>query len=115
MTIIMYGIKNCDTVKKARTFLDKNGVDYRFHDYRVDGLNPIQLAAWVNELGWEALVNKRSTTWRQLPDETKEHLDQTLALAVMEDQPTLIKRPVLETSSGVTVGYKQADYEKLIG
>ncbi|PID44481.1 MAG: ArsC family reductase [Proteobacteria bacterium] len=113
MTVIIYGIKNCDTVKKARKFLDANNVDYTFHDFREDGLNPIQLAAWASELGWEALLNKRSTTWRNLPDETKANINEVLALAVMEDQPTLIKRPVLELSDRVVVGFNEQTYAEL--
>lgn len=113
MAAILYGIKNCDTVKKARKFLDEKQVDYTFHDFRDDGLNPIQLSAWAAELGWESLLNKRSTTWRQLPDETKENLNETLALMVMEDQPTLIKRPVLELSDQVVVGFNEKIYSEL--
>ena len=110
MAAILYGIKNCDTVKKARKFLDANQVDFTFHDFREDGLNPIQLSAWAAELGWESLLNKRSTTWRQLPDETKENINEMLALMVMEDQPTLIKRPVLELSDRVLVGFNEKTY-----
>lgn len=113
MTAILYGIKNCDTVKKARKFLDTQQVDYTFHDFRDDGLNPIQLSAWAAELGWESLLNKRSTTWRQLPDETKENINETLALMVMEDQPTLIKRPVLELSDRVLVGFNEKIYNEI--
>ncbi len=113
MAAILYGIKNCDTVKKARKFLDANQVDYSFHDFREDGLNPIQLSAWAAELGWKSLLNKRSTTWRQLPDETKENINEMLALMVMEDQPTLIKRPVLELSDRVFVGFNEKTYTEL--
>ena len=110
MTAIMYGIKNCDTVKKARKFLDANEIAFSFHDFREDGINPIQLAAWASELGWEKLLNKRSTTWRNLPDETKQNINEVLALMVMEDQPTLIKRPVLELSDQVLVGFSEKTY-----
>ena len=110
MAAILYGIKNCDTVKKARKFLDARNVDYTFHDFREDGLNPIQLSAWAAELGWESLLNKRSTTWRQLPDGTRENINEVLALMVMEDQPTLIKRPVLELSNQVLVGFNEKTY-----
>ena len=113
MTAIMYGIKNCDTVKKARKFLDARNVDYSFHDFREDGINTIQLSAWAAELGWESLVNKRSTTWRNLPDETKENINEMLALMVMEDQPTLIKRPVLELSDRVLVGFNEKTYAEI--
>ena len=110
--IILYGIKNCDTIKKARRFLDNHQIDYDFHDFREDGLNPIQLRAWMKELGWQTLINKRSTTWRKLPDETKENMDETLALVVAEEQPTLIKRPVLELSDKVLVGFSEKIYEE---
>lgn len=110
MTIIMYGIKNCDTIKKARKYLDTHQIDYHFHDFREDGINPIQLSAWAAELGWEALLNKRSTTWRNLPDETKQNINEVLALMVMEDQPTLVKRPVLELSDRVLIGFNEKTY-----
>ena len=113
MTVILYGIKNCDTVKKARKYLDAKNVEYTFHDFRDDGLNPVQLAAWCRELGWEKLLNKRSTTWRQLPDETKENINEVLATMVMEDQPTLIKRPVMEHPDGVLVGFSEKAYDEL--
>ena len=113
MAAILYGIKNCDTVKKARKFLDAIQVDYTFHDFREDGLNPVQLHAWCRELGWEKLLNKRSTTWRQLPDETKENINEVLATMVMEDQPTLIKRPVMEHANGVLVGFSEKTYDPL--
>ncbi len=111
--IIMYGIKNCDTIKKARKFLDANNIDYEFHDFREDGLNPIQLRAWLKELGWEKVINKRSTTWRNLPDETKENMDETLAIVVAEQQPTIIKRPVLEMSDNVVIGFSEKSYTEL--
>jgi len=113
MAAILYGIKNCDTVKKARKFLDAKQVDYTFHDFREHGLNPIQLSAWAAELGWESLLNKRSTTWRQLPDETKDNINEVLALMIMEDQPTLIKRPVLELSDQVLVGFNETTYSEI--
>jgi arsenate reductase len=108
--IIMYGIKNCDTIKKARHYLDARHIDYVFHDFRTDGVNSIQLSAWVRKLGWETLLNKRSLTWRNLPDETKQNINELLALVVMEDQPTIIKRPVLEMADGVMVGFSEKRY-----
>ena len=108
--IIMYGIKNCDTVKKARAFLDKNNAQYEFIDLRDDGVNPIQLRAWIKELGWDKVINKRSTTWRNLPDKTKENMNETLAIVVAEDQPTIIKRPVLELSDQVLIGFSENSY-----
>lgn len=112
--IIMYGIKNCDTIKKARKFLETNNIDYEFHDFREDGLNSIQLRAWLKELGWEKVINKRSTTWRNLPDETKENMDETLAMVVAEQQPTIIKRPVLELADKVMIGFSEKTYQSLL-
>ena len=112
--IIMYGINNCDTIKKARKFLQTHHIDYQFHDFRKDGLNPIQLRAWMKELGWEKVINKRSTTWRNLPDETKENMNETLALVVAEDQPSIIKRPVLELPDKVMVGFSEKTYEEAL-
>ncbi len=109
----MYGIKNCDTIKKARNYLENNNIDYEFQDFRKDGLNPVQLRSWIKELGWEALINKRSTTWRNLPDETKENMNETLALVVAEDQPTIIKRPVLELADKVLVGFSEKSYSTI--
>ena len=111
----MYGIKNCDAIKKARKFLEQHNIDHEFHDFREDGVNPVQLRAWINELGWEKLINKRSTTWRNLPDETKANMDETLALAVAEEQPTIIKRPVLELPDRVMVGFSEKSYQALLG
>jgi Spx/MgsR family transcriptional regulator len=109
----LYGIKNCDTVKKARKWLDARQVDYRFHDFREDGLEKQQLLAWVNELGWETLVNKRSTTWKQLDQDTRDAMNKTMAINTMLAKPTLIKRPVLDTGNEQLVGFKGAEYEKL--
>jgi len=111
--IIMYGIKNCDTIKKARKYLENNNIEYEFHDFREDGLNPVQLRSWLKELGWEKLINKRSTTWRNLPDETKQNMDETLAMVVAEEQPTIIKRPVLELSDQVLTGFSEKTYNAL--
>lgn len=110
--IILYGISNCDTVKKAKKWLDANQIDYEFHDFRKDGVNPVQLRSWVRELGWQILLNKRSTTWRNLPEETKNTIDETLSLVIMEEQPTIIKRPVLETPSGCIVGFNEKNYQE---
>ena len=113
--MIMYGIKNCDTIKKTKKWLENNNIAYEFHDFRSDGVNPVQLRSWVAEISWQTLVNKRSTTWRNLPSESKENMDETLALFLMEEQPTLIKRPVLETESGLMVGFSEKTYtEKLL-
>ncbi|MDX5378287.1 MAG: ArsC family reductase [Halomonas sp.] len=110
---ILYGIKNCDTVKKARKWLDAHGVDYRFHDFRADGLDEARLRGWVNELGWETLVNRRGTTWRQLPAEVRESIDEASAIALMREQPALIKRPVLDLGERRVVGFSDQAYADL--
>ena len=111
----MYGIKNCDTIKKAQKWLEANGQSYEFHDYRVDGLNEEQLTAWVEQLGWEAMVNKRSTTWRNLDAGLKDSMDQASAIATMLEQPTLIKRPLLSSNNELILGFKAETYQKHFG
>jgi len=114
--MIVYGISNCDTVKKAKKWLKEHALDHDFHDFRDDGLNPIQLRVWADELGWQQLLNKRSTTWRNLPDETKQNINETLAIFLMEEHPTLIKRPVLVTEEKTLVGFsEQAYHDALLG
>lgn len=109
----LYGIKNCDTVKKARDWLAKNNIDYRFHDFRTDGLDKAQVQTWITELGLETLVNKRSTTWKELDEKTKENFNEYNAVAVIVENPTLIKRPLLATSKQRHVGFKDAEYSKI--
>ena len=109
----LYGIKNCDTVKKARKWLEDSGVDYRFHDFRSDGLDAAQLRAWVAELGWETLLNRRGTTWRQVPEAIKVAIDETSAIALMLEKPAIIKRPVLEHGRKVSVGFTADAYKML--
>lgn len=111
----LYGIKNCDSVKKARRWLDANDIDVTFHDFRVDGLEEATLQDWLKSVSWEVLLNKRSTTWKQLADPRKEQLDQTTAVELMLENPTLIKRPVLCDSTGCMVGFKEADYARHFG
>lgn len=110
----MYGIKNCDTVKKARTWLESRGIEYSFHDYRVDGLAASTLARWRDALGWEKLLNKSSTTFRDLPATDKEDLDADKAMALMLAHPTMIKRPVLDGNGRFLVGFKPDLYEKFV-
>lgn len=111
--MIVYGLSNCDTVRKARAWLDERAIDYEFHDFRKDGLNPVQLRAWVDELGWESLINRRGTTWRQLPEATRDNMNETLALAVMEDQPSIIKRPLLDLGSRRILGFDAEQWKNL--
>lgn len=109
----LFGIKNCDTVKKARNWLQEHQIDYQFHDFKTQGLSPELLDSWIDALGWDTLLNKRSTTWRQLPQESKDTLDATSAKALMLEQPTLIKRPVLSTPNHCHCGFKAADYQNI--
>jgi len=114
MSITVYGIKNCDTIKKARAWLDRRGVDYAFHDYKVAGIDKGKLEGWAREVGWEALLNKAGTTFRKLPDKDKEGLTEKKAIALMLAQPSIIKRPVLELSGGkLLVGFKPEQYEAI--
>ena len=112
MTTIIYGIKNCDTMKKARSWLDSNGVAYSFHDYKSEGIPKDKLKGWTDELGWETLLNRAGTTFRKLPDGDKEDLNERKALALMLAQPSMIKRPVLELGSKLLVGFKPEIYAK---
>ena len=109
----LYGISNCDTVKKAQRWLTSNDVEFTFHDFRKDGLSEAQLQAWVAAVGWEALLNKRSTSWRALDDETKNTIDEASAIREMLTTPTLIKRPVLSLGDHIQVGFKESDYSAL--
>lgn len=112
MTLILYGIPNCDTVKKARRWLDDHGVAYRFHDFRKDGLESTRLEGWIDALGWEKLLNKSGTTFRKLPDAQKEGLDAAAAEALMLDQPAMIRRPVVEGGGEPGVGFSADDWQK---
>lgn len=111
--ITLYGIKNCDTVKKARRWLEDNNIDYQFHDFRQDGLDKKQLSGWVEQLGWETVLNKRSTTWRNLSDKEKEIQTNAQAVKLLAANPTLIKRPVLEKNKTLLIGFKEAEYKNL--
>jgi arsenate reductase (glutaredoxin) len=112
MTITIYGIKNCDTMKKARAWLDGHGVKYDFHDYKSAGIAKNKLKAWSDRLGWETLLNRAGTTFRKLPDADKEGLTEKKALALMLAQPSMIKRPVLEVGSKLLVGFSPDAYAK---
>jgi Spx/MgsR family transcriptional regulator len=116
MPITIYGIKNCDTMKKARAFLDKHKVDYVFHDYKSGGIDRDRLEGWVKKAGWETLLNKAGTTFKKLPDKDKDGLTEKKAVALMIANPSMIKRPVLELPRGrLLVGFKPDDYAAAIG
>jgi len=106
----LYGIKNCDTVKKARTWLDQHKIDYHFHDFRADGLTAAQVSSWITEIGLDTLVNKRSTTWKELDDATKANFSEATAPVIISANPTLIKRPLLDNGKQKHVGFKDAEY-----
>jgi arsenate reductase len=112
MTITIYGIKNCDTMKKARAWLDGHGVAYDFHDYKAAGIAMDKLKQWSDELGWETLLNRAGTTFRKLPEADKEGLNEKKALALMLTQPSMIKRPVLDLGGKRVVGFKPDIYAK---
>ena len=107
MTLQLYGIPNCDTVKKARRWLDARNEPYDFHDYKKEGVDPARLERWVDIVGWEALLNKRGTTFRKLPDSDKAEIDRAKAIVLMVDHPSMIKRPVVEHGDGVLVGFSE--------
>ena len=111
--ITIYGIPNCDTMKKARKWLQQNDIDYQFHDYKKQGVPEDRLRQWVKTLGWEVLLNKRGTTWRKLPEEIKANVDEASAIQIMLDNPSIIKRPVLVKDGQLVVGFKEADYAEL--
>ncbi|WP_075290962.1 ArsC family reductase [Pararhizobium arenae] len=110
MTIRIYGIKNCDTMKKARTWLESHGVAYTFHDYKSEGIDRHTLAAWCEALGWETVLNKAGTTFRALPEADRENLNQDKAIALMLAQPSMIKRPLLDRDGHFTAGFKPERY-----
>ncbi|RUX21016.1 ArsC family reductase [Mesorhizobium sp. M2A.F.Ca.ET.042.01.1.1] len=115
MTITMYGITTCDTIRKARVWLESHGVPYRFHDYRAEGIEAGKLDGWVGKVGWEKLLNKGSATFRELPEADKAGLDEKKAKKLMLAKPTMIKRPVLEVGERVFVGFKPEVYEEAVG
>lgn len=112
--IELYGIPNCDTVKKARAWFDTRGLGYVFHDYKKEGADPAKLAAWSDATGWETLLNRRGTTFRALPDADKAGIDRAKAIRLMLANPSLIKRPVVEHGGGVLVGFDTAEWERAL-
>ena len=116
MIIRLYGIPNCDTVKKARTWLQDHGIDFIFHDFKKQGLTPELVKAWLQDLDWTTLVNRKGTTWRNLPDERKAAIvDAGSAMALMLENPSVIKRPVVQGAGLVTVGFSPAAFEEKFG
>lgn len=113
MKISLYGIKNCETMKKARAWLEANGLEYDFHDYKVRGIDAERLRGWAGKVGWEKLLNRAGTTFRKLPDNVKAQVDADRAIALMLEQPSMIKRPVLERGETLLVGFDPKVYEGL--
>jgi arsenate reductase len=113
--ITLYGIPNCDTMKQARAWLAERGIDYEFHDYKKAGVDGKTLRTWVEELGWEPLLNTRGMMWRKVPQDVKDNIDEASAIALMLETPSIIKRPVLDTGKLRHVGFKPEQYEQIFG
>ena len=114
-SVTIYGIKNCDTMRKARAWLDAHGVAYVFHDYKAEGIARARLESWVRAVGWGTLVNRAGTTFRKLPEKDKQGLTEKKAIALMLGQPSMIKRPVLDVGGELVVGFKPELYRKALG
>lgn len=113
MATTIYGIPNCDTMKKARVWLDQHGVEYRFHNYKADGIDEATLRRWVDQVGWEKLLNRAGTTFRKLDEADRQDIDADKAIRLMQAQPSLIKRPVLDRDGTLTVGFKPEAYAEI--
>ena len=111
--ITLYGIPNCDTIKKARKWLKDNDIDYEFHDYKKLGVSEKDLKQWIKQVGWEVLLNKRGTTWRKLDDDTKNSVNEESAIKIMLENPSIIKRPVLHSAGTISVGFSEKNYTEL--
>ena len=111
MTVTLYGIPNCDTVKKARVWLNGQGIDHAFHDYKKQGADPARIARWVETGGWEKVLNRAGTTFRKLPDADREGLDAAKAVAVMAANPSCIKRPIVEYPGGLLIGFRPEEWK----
>jgi len=111
----MYGIANCDTIKKARRWLEANDVDCQFHDFKKEGVDEAKLRRWFAAAGWETVLNRRGTTWRQLPEDDREGVDEAKAVRLLLAHPSMIKRPVLEHGDTVLVGFSEAAYGEVLG
>jgi len=112
--ITLYGIPNCDTMKKARNWLKAHDIDYHFHNYKSDGVPEKELKRWVTQVGWEVLLNTHGMTWRKLDDTAKENVTEKSAIRLMIDNPSVIKRPVLDVNGRITVGFSEDVYKKLL-
>ncbi len=115
MSIEFYGIPNCDTVKKARKWLEVKGVEYTFHDYKKEGAEPARLAQWIDAAGLDTVLNRRGTTFRKLSDGDRANIDDEKAVRLMAEQPSLIKRPVVEHAGGLLVGFNEAEWAAALG
>jgi Spx/MgsR family transcriptional regulator len=115
MTVTIYGIKNCDTMKKAFAWLDSHGVAYDFHDYKKAGVTKAQLVQWCKAVGWETVINRAGTTFKKLPDAAKDGLTQDKAIALMVESPSMIKRPVVEANGTLEIGFAPERYAALFG
>jgi arsenate reductase len=111
--VTLYGIPNCDTIKKARNWLQEHAVEYRFHDYRKQGVDGDQLQAMAAQLGWEVMLNRRGTTWRALPNPVKEQIDEASAVKLMLDNPAIIKRPIVELGGDLHIGFNPQQYQEI--
>ncbi len=114
MAVTIYGIKNCDTMKKARAWLEARGVEYAFHDYKSEGISRTRLEAWARKAGWEVLLNRAGTTFRALPDNDRDAISEKKAIALMAAQHSMIKRPVLEVGGKIVVGFKPDVYDAVL-
>ena len=108
--LILFGIQNCDSVKKAKKWLESSGIQYKYHDFRQDGIDHHKLEIWINTLGWESVINRRSTSWKALDSKMKEQIDNQSAIELILKYPTLVKRPVVESSNLLLMGFKAAEY-----
>ncbi|MBL4714249.1 MAG: ArsC family reductase [Alcanivorax sp.] len=115
MAITVYGIKNCDTMKKALKWLDQQGLEYHFHDYKKDGVPEAPLRRWIDALGWDTVINRRGTTWRKLDQSTRDNMDAESAVAAARDNPSLIKRPILHSDNIIEAGFEEGRWKTLLG
>ncbi len=115
MSVTIYGIKNCDTMKKAFAWLDAHGITYRFHDYKRDGVPATRLAAWAKEVGWDKLANMRGPTWRKIPETARTGLDERRAIALLAANPSAIRRPVVEAGEALLIGFDAGEYGRTLG